>query len=245
MKDCEEERSSPEDRRPRTGGPVMPHHLRLRVSQPCRLSPGAGGEPSARFSSAGDSRRGDGVESSGRDRAARIRTARRRTASAASSWPMGIRLGSASSISWSTPSRGAYPETNSAEYRSRRSRLLQFRPRSFATRLPDPSPSAFRRSENAGSQFPLSSRGGGTPPGLIPWPPSFLAPQCPARDLPQIWFTSSATGLPVFSPIWFRRSDNLQRASSRAVPRGVRGSSGRSLSCSRQSPHFVPIGSAG
>lgn len=37
----------------------------------------------------------------------RIRTARRRTASAASSWLTGTKLGSASSISWSTPSRGA------------------------------------------------------------------------------------------------------------------------------------------
>jgi hypothetical protein len=71
------------------------------------LSIGTDGEPSARFPREADFRRGGSLESGRRTGTARIRAARRRTASAASSGARCVKLGSASSISWSTSSRGA------------------------------------------------------------------------------------------------------------------------------------------
>jgi hypothetical protein len=65
------------------------------------------GEPSARFPREADFRRGGNAESGRRTGTARINAAKRRTASAASSGARGVKSGSASSISWSTSSRGA------------------------------------------------------------------------------------------------------------------------------------------
>ena len=74
---------------------------------------------------------------------ARIRAARRRTASAASSGASEMRLGSASSISWSTSSRGAY------DSRARRSGRV---PNNIRPHSPLPvSPSPPRRDRSGGS----------------------------------------------------------------------------------------------
>jgi hypothetical protein len=71
------------------------------------LSLGTDGEPSASSPGDPEPRRGEDVESVCGAGMARIRAARRRTASAASSGARGMKLGSASSISCSTSSRGA------------------------------------------------------------------------------------------------------------------------------------------
>lgn len=70
------------------------------------LSIGTDGEPSARLPREEDFRRGGNAESGRRPGTARIRAARRRTASAPSSGARWVKLGAASSISWSTSSRG-------------------------------------------------------------------------------------------------------------------------------------------
>ncbi len=136
------------------------------------LSIGTDGEPSARFSREADFRRGGTVESGRRTGTARIRAARRRTASADSSGARGMKLGSASSISWSTSSRGA------CHSRSRPSVSASGRISSISSPvgLRVSSTPALRgrdESEGAMARFPRSSRGvpkmqrnsrGGVPP---------------------------------------------------------------------------------